>query len=1396
MLPSSAINPSADATTPIQRRRFPCSPEQRRFWILERLEPGNTALMIAVRWRLEGAVSGIEIEHALAVIIERHQTLRSFIVEENGELVQQVEPDLNFRLARIDLSRLIETDALAEVERISSLEARIAFDLSQAPLIRATQLYVRENLSILLVTAHRLVCDAGSFRIMARELLTNCALLRAGGKNDPAELPIRYVEPAARQHFTEKSLRRNQDFWIRSLHGLKYFELYPDHARPQLQTSNGNIESVMFDQELMKALAQLSSGIGGGIFVITLAALFTLLQRYSGETDIVIGNQLEGREDAAVRGLVGVFVNTVLRRADLSGDPTFDELLARLHDVIAQSSAYLGIGLDHLIELLKPRRDLSRNPLFSVNFVFRNGIVNHEIQDGFRLVDLPVDSTGVLCDLNFIVVQQAEGLQLSCEYCTDLFERQTVRQMLHHFGNLLRAAAASPAQKISTMPMLDDAERQRLVVDNNCSGADYPQQLSLPQLFEAQVERTPDVIALICGEQSQSYRQLDRAANRLAHALQSRGIGSGSRVGICLDRSPDLLVALLAVLKAGASYVPLDPAYPSLRLTQIIEDAQPAAVLSKLALRERLPVRLVAISSRDASRGNASPAASEPVLILLDTDTDAAMISEQPDVPPASTIAPDHLAYVIFTSGSTGRPKGVQIQHRALTNLLWAMRKQPGLESTDTLLSVTTVSFDIAALELFLPLIVGAKLVIAQDGETADGSALLDLLRWHGVTVMQATPVTWQILLAAGWRGEPRLKMLCGGEALTRQLADQLLPYSGARGEPQSLSPQSDIARGGLWNMYGPTETTIWSSSLRVESGYGPVPIGPPIANTQFYVLDPHGQLAPAGAPGELYIGGDGVALGYLHLPEMTRERFVPDPFCGKPQARMYRTGDRVRLRPDASLEFLGRADHQIKLRGFRIELGEIEAVLRADPELADCVLVSRANASGEMAIEAYVVMLDGPPERAANLNQRLQASLRQKLPAYMCPSFIGVLEALPRTPNGKVDRGALPPSLPQHQAGTQSPLGNAIERRLAKVWSAVLGISEIAADTNFFEIGGHSLLAVRLLAGIDVAFGRRLSLSALFKNPTIAAQAKLLIDGDALAFDFRQVLKLQPNGARPPLIAINNTGIYYSLSRRLGQDQPFTSLQLFDPALPQASMPKTLEQIAAGYAQLIRRVQPNGPYSLLGWCVAGTLAFEVARQLLASGQCVSRLILFDTWVPGYLRRLPWHQARLADYSFRWKLVAADWVKAKLGPRPLTTFLANREFVKKIIGWCTPQPSISGSSEFPQNSTFSPEQYDRQYDRWLLQYLEQAAESYDVKLYPGTVTLFRSSQEPAGRFLDPQMGWGAFAGGGVEVLVIDGDHFSIFQEPIVAQLARRVALVLDASPAASEAARRWPLPAG
>jgi amino acid adenylation domain-containing protein len=1159
--------------------RYPTSLSQRRFWILDKLEPGSPALNVAVRWRIEGSLPIELIEKAVALIVDRHETLRTWFIESDGEPFQVAEPEVSLRVHSIDLSARPEADALAECDRIARVEATKPFNLAIAPLIRVTHVRMRPDLAIVLVTAHHAVCDGWSIGLLAREMGAICAALQAGRHPDVPALQITYGDYAAwqREVVLEDGLAPEIAYWSRTLEGLEFFELPADFPRRRAPGSSGAIESLLLDRALTDRLGAVAHQRGCTLFMLAYSALVTLLHRYTGATDIAVGTQVVGRYQVETEALIGLFINTLVLRADLTGGPTFAEVLDRSRGVIMEALEHEAMPLEKVIEVLGLTRQQGDGSLFSVNFIFQRTFIENADYGKFKLVDLPSWSAGALHELNFFMVERPEGWRLSCEFNTGLYLQASIERLLRHLVNILSAIAVEPVLPIAAIPILDASERHRLVVESNQTATEYSRDVPLPELIARQTAKTPDAIAVVAGAQSLTYRALEQRTDALAQRLLSLGYGPNARIGVFVNRTADLLIAPLAILKAGSAYVPLDPTYPPARLTQIIEQSRLAAIVTQSELVPA-PLRSVPI----VAMGNSS----RP--------------TEGADASPLPLIQPEDTAYVIFTSGSTGRPKGVQIAHGALSNFLCAMRDAPGFSARDTIAAVTTICFDIAALELFLPLTVGAKVVIADEEETKDGVRLASLLKRVDATVLQATPATWELLIGAGWRGDPKLRMLCGGEALPRHLADRLL----------ERSPE-------LWNMYGPTETTIWSSVRRITSGADPILIGPPIANTQFYVADGNDTLVPEGAVGELLIGGDGVAIGYWDMPELTRERFPADWFRGTPGAKLYRTGDLVRMRQDGGFEYLGRKDQQIKLRGFRIELGEIESVLSRHVAVRRAVAAVSESALGESAISAYVELHGSASARREQIVEALRAEVRAMLPAYMRPQNIVVLDAIPLLPNGKIDRKALPAADSQKQQDRTrlQPLDD-FEARLAKIWCEILGVESIDPSADFFDLGGHSLLAARLLARVEAATGRRVGLSSLFDSSGFKAFANLVRSTNPRDFDFRQVVRMGARQAERSIFAINNTGIFLKLSRRLNEDLSIAALQLFDPRIQRENVPTSVEEIAEEYARLIREVQPVGPYALLGWCNGGMMAFETARRLEAAGELVSCVFMIDAWVP------------------------------------------------------------------------------------------------------------------------------------------------------------------------------------
>jgi amino acid adenylation domain-containing protein len=1318
------------------RRIYPCTSAQHRFWALNQMEPGNAALNVAVRWQVDGAITQDALERCWAALCARHEPLRSFVAEVAGDLQQIVEPHIALSIPCIDLSRLPPPDAVQEAERIASEEARRPFNLSLAPLLRVTRLRLSNTRSILLVTAHHIICDGWSVGLLADEM---CALLTGQDDRPLAADAIQFGEYAGWQTEAADPTRLEQgiEYWRQALRGLRQFELLPDYERPRLQSSSGHIVSLLLDRPLTNRLAALAADANCSLFAAALAALMVLLYRHNPQPDIALGTQLAGRDAVELEQVVGVFINTVVLRADLGGNPPFRDLLAQVAARVLQALEHADTPFEKVVAALKPPRDPSRNPLFSINFIFQRAFVRTAEYDGLTLTDLPSTSAGAMYDLNFFMVERPDGWRFSCEYNTDLFHPQTVTALLGRYAVLLASVTEAPETPLSALPIMDRAERELLLADAARTAAPPPPFPDVVSLVRAQRAARPDATAVSFGPASLTYRDLAAVVDRVAAALRAAGIGAGDRVGVLLERRPDLPAALLGVMASGAAYVPLDPSYPLARLAQIVEDADLAALLTSAPTNARLTLPAATRIMMDDL-----PAA--PI-----TPPNAALSSNSlaPNSLAPNSLAPNSLAYVIYTSGSTGQPKGVQVGHAALANLLWSMRTRPGLAENDVLLGVTTISFDIAMLELFLPLVAGAQLVLASDAEAADGQSLRRLLRRHRVTVMQATPVTWRLLLDAGWRPDTALRMLCGGEALPRSLADALTE-DGAT----------------LWNMYGPTETTIWSAACPVQPGRGPVPIGGPIANTQLYVLDPSGQLVPPGVQGELHIGGAGVSQGYFRQPALTAERFVPDPFSAAP-ALMYRTGDMVRRHTDGTIDFLGRLDYQVKLRGFRIELGAIEASLLQCPGVADAVVVAgRSGPAAELELWAYIA--SAPSAEPAALEAAARRHLTSQLPLYMVPQRIISLPALPRTPNGKVDRAALPAPAVSANAVTLPPNSRAssddVEARLAEIWCRVLDIDAAEPSFDFFELGGNSLTATRMLAEVNAAFERTLRPPILFRHPTLGELADLLRRPSDWDFDFSEVVQLQPEGTRPTLIALNNTGVFFRLARRLGRNQPFIALQLFDPSLGRQTVSDTFEAIAEEYVRLILQAQPQGPYALIGWCVAGSLAFEVAHQMRRAGREVCLVVIIDAWAPGFSRRQTRRTLWFTDLSLKFQTIFRDLVRVLRRRLPLEEFIQRRGALRRWLG-----RADRAVTE------------DERYHHWILGHLNGAAYRYDPPDYDGDVLLLRAAEEPRGLFIESRLGWGRHVTGRLTTAYVQGDHTTIFTDPGAQQMADQIAAAMD-----------------
>jgi amino acid adenylation domain-containing protein len=1036
---------------------LPLSFAQQRLWFLDRMVPGNAFYNMPLALRLTGRVDIPSLQEALNEIVRRHETLRTTFRSEQGAPLQEIQ---ELRPIVLHAEEVGSSDVSQEgaVRREVQLEAERPFDLTQDPLLRARLLRLGRSEHLLLLTMHHIASDGWSLGVLFRELSQLYEAFSAGQPSPLAPPKLQYSDFAFWQRSSLQGDRLEQqlNYWKAQLADVSVLSLPTDRPRPRVQSYRGAAESISLRNDTVLAVKKLSRRAGVTEFMTWLAAFQLLLHRYTGQDDLVIGSPVANRTRSALEDLIGFFVNVLVLRCDASGDPTFAELLKQAGDVATRAFEHQDIPFEKLVEELEPERDLSRNPLFQVMFALQNMPLRSLELTGLKLAWEAGEAHVTRFDLEAYVWESDQGHTIQFVYNTDVFDAATIRTMLRHYVALIESVTSNQDQRLSAVPLLS-AEEQQTFLKWNRTTHDYPRQHCLQELLQAQAEKHPQAIAVVSAEGELTYQELNRRANQVAHHLRGRGVGPEVLVGVCMDRSWEMVVALLGVLKAGGAYVPLDPSYPRERLAAMLESSGARVLLTQEGLLELLPLR-------DTS------------VVCIDRDWDA--IAAESDQNPALETTPDNLAYVIYTSGSTGRPKGVQIPHRALVNFLDAMRQTPGLEASDRLLSVTTLSFDIAALELYLPLLVGARLIVASREQTLDATELARTLADSGATVMQATPATWRMLLDGGWRPDGDMRLLCGGEALPDELASALRQTGAV-----------------VWNLYGPTETTIWSTAALLETDT--VSIGRPIANTQVHIVDRNLQAVPLGVAGELFIGGDGVARGYFGQPDLTASRFVPDPFSGTPGSRMYRTGDLARFRPDGRLEYLERLDHQVKLRGFRIELGDIESVLCEHEAVRQAVVVLREDRANDKRLAAYLVLDARNASVDAgthDLTEALKAHVRSKLPQYMEPSAYVVLDALPLTSNSKVDRKALPaPDLQGSAAALHAAPRTGSERAIAEIWQDVLDVKQVGTRDNFFDLGGHSLLLVKLQVRLAEEFERDISVLELFQYPTVESLASYL---------------------------------------------------------------------------------------------------------------------------------------------------------------------------------------------------------------------------------------------------------------------------------------------------------------
>jgi amino acid adenylation domain-containing protein len=1041
---------------------FPASFAQQSLWLIDQLTPGKATYNIPGALRIRGKLDVEVLKRTVEEIVRRHETLRTRFVAVRGEPQQVIEDQAIVELPVLDLTYLSGGEEReAEAMRLAREEAQQPFNLKQAPLLRAKLLRLGELNHVLLFTMHHIISDAWSTGVLIQEVSVLYGALSAGRQSPLPELPIQYADYTVwqREWLEGGVLEQQLAYWKQQLAGANVLRLPTDRPRPASPSQNGVLYDFVIAAHLTQKLKKVAGEQGATLFMVLLAAFQTLLYRYSGQHDIAVGTPVAGRDSNETEKLIGFFINTLVLRGDLSGGPSFTELLRRTKEVTLDAYAHQDVPFEKLVEVLSPDRNLDSTPLFQVMIVLQNAPQSELELGGAKLQPLSIESGTAKFDLTMDLAEIAgrpqDGMRCVLEYNTDLFEKPSIARMIEHFQTLLEAAASGMGRSIDELPFMREAERQQLLVEWNDTAADGGRNGCVHELFEEQARKTPHAAAVQYDRRQWTYEDLNHRANQLAHYLRKLGVGPEVRVGICLHRSFEMVFGLLGILKAGGTYIPLDPDYPQERLAYLIQDAE-----TKILLIHDQTSQFIAESG----------------VRIVHLNEDWHKIDAESCRDLQINTFPENTAFVIYTSGSTGNPKGVVVPHRALWNqLLWAAREFR-ISEADRFLHKTSLSFDVSAEEIFVPLTAGAQVVLAKPGGERDLEYLARFVEDQAITCIDLPPALLQVLLdypGLGRWTSVRL-VLCGGEAVSAELVKYFY----------------DRFSIPLLNVYGPTETTVQSTFADRLQGKEVIPIGRPVANTQVYVLDQRYAPVPVGVMGELFIGGMGLARGYGNRPELTAEKFVPNPFAKTPGERLYRTGDQVVWRADGNLEFMGRSDHQVKLRGYRIELGEIEATLESHPNVAQSAVIAREDQPGSKRLVAYVTTRTGveKPEESD-----LEAYLRARLPEYMLPAVFVVLEKWPLNHNGKVDRKSLPqphvgPSEREH-LGPRNPT----EETLCRLWQEVLRQERVGIHDNFFKIGGHSLRAAQVAARVRETFKVDIPLRRMFESPTVAQLAEVI---------------------------------------------------------------------------------------------------------------------------------------------------------------------------------------------------------------------------------------------------------------------------------------------------------------
>jgi amino acid adenylation domain-containing protein len=1361
------------------RRITPTAPSQRQLWFLDQFIPDSVAYNIAFSLRFRGPLNVDALERSIDALVERHAVLRTTFAAQDGQPVQVIAPTLSLPLPLFDLQHLPEAERRDRVARLTLAEARQPLDLEVGPLIRTTLLRLGAHNHHLLITIHHIIADEWSIDLLGHELGVLYSADVSGTTPELSDLPLQYADFARQQEERQRSELSGPDlsYWFARLADAPVTLTIPtDRPRPPAPTSRGATESVVIPSGLVESLTQLSRQEGATIFMTVLAAFYVLLFRYTGEDDLVVGCPIAGRARTEYEGLIGFFINTLVLRADLSGNPTFREFLKRILTLALDAYTHQEMPLERLVEVLRPHRDPSYNPMFQLMLVFLNTPEVTMEFAGLTVEFHAEDTATAKFDLTLYLARGADGLVATAEYNTDLFDPGTISRLLGHFQMLLKNIVIDPAARLSALALLTRSELDQLRAWN-ATDAPYSDRECLHDLFASQAKRTPHTVAVTCGEEEITYRDLDRRSNQFANHLRAMEVGPGTLVGICVERSLEMVVGLLGILKAGGAYLPLDPGYPRARLEYMLQHSRAEVLVTQERLSAYLPMQ-------------------QGRVVCIDRQWSA--IARESTEAPVVDVSTGDPAYLMYTSGSTGQPKGVVGLHRGAVNRLQWMWEAFPFEPDEVCCQKTSLSFVDSVWEIFGPLSRGIRTVIIPDPIVKDPQALARTLAGSRVTRIVLVPSLLRELLDTfpdPAHQVPRLRLwVSSGEVLPTDLADRFL----------ACLPESKLI-----NLYGSSEVAadVTWHSVAASAGLPSVPIGRPIANTEIHLVDRHFQQVPIGVPGEILVGGRGLAAGYLHRPDLTAASFLPNPFRDEVDARLYRTGDLGRYRADGTIEYLGRTDYQVKLRGMRIELGEIETVLRRHPEVEDAVVLLEGDTPEGARLAGYVVPRPGSGAGVGELKRHL----RESLPAYMVPATVAVLEKLPRTPNGKLDRRAMQSGQPR-QAGAGDtrfvPPRTPEETKLAEIWRAVLRLDEVGVEDDFFELGGHSLLATQVVSRIRDTFQVDFPLHTLFVSPTIAALGAKLPTLSAvgdLPLDRRTAARPRPAAAMNPLIVpaqrlhkVQEAGTRHplfflypevttafyglDLARRLGEDQPFFIIH--PHGFDGGPIPLTIVEMAAETLKLVRAAQPEGPYRLAARCAAGTETFELARQLRAQGEKVDLVVLIDAEIPPY--KSDWlPRVRRAGERLRLSELRQRRLYLSLS-RPRHRYGAQLDQATKLLSAVKDirygkDGTAPGLKQAWADSLIPLQTGGRLIDDRDLCYF-WAFDGYKPGWYDGEVTLFLSNEWMATRYDDVVDGWRRLADR-VAVHGIGGTHLSCVSDH-APSLAARLRSCLSAVEAA------------